>query len=104
MKSVRRIITIDDEEGKSVAIADGPSPDVRCDPARPGFSSARIWVADSSPVLIGEYRDTVMQSHTIEPPRGGSVCRVISFPPDDTFLGKVGAKEVEAFFHAMGSP
>jgi uncharacterized cupin superfamily protein len=103
-KPVRRIVTIDDDEGKSVAIADGPSPNVRGDPARPGFSSARIWVADSSPVRIGAYRDTVLRPHTIEPPRGGSVCRVVTFPPDDTFRGKVGAKEVEAFFRAMGSP
>jgi uncharacterized cupin superfamily protein len=101
---VRRIVTIDDDEGKSVAIADGPSPDVRGDPARPGFSSARIWVVDSSPVRIGAYRDTVLRPHTIEPPRGGSVCRVVTFPPDDTFRGKVGAKEVEAFFRTMGSP
>jgi uncharacterized cupin superfamily protein len=104
MKPVRRIVTIDDDEGKSVAIADGPSPDMRGDPARPGFSSARIWVADSSPVRIGTYRDTVLRTHTIEPPPGGSVCRVVTFPPDETFRAKVGAKEVEAFFRAMGSP
>src|SRR5471032_1636873 len=104
LKSVRRIVTIDDAEGKSVAVADGPSPDVQTDPARPGFSSARIWVADSSPPQIGAYRDTVLRPHTIEPPPGGSVCRVVTFPPDDTFKGKVGAKEVQAYFAAMGSP
>jgi naringenin degradation protein FdeH len=104
MKSVRRVVTVDDSEGKSVAIMDGPSPDVRTDPARPGFSSARIWVADSSPPVIGEYRDTVFRPHTIEPPPGGSVCRVVNFPPDDTFCGRVGSREVEAFFRAMGSP
>jgi mannose-6-phosphate isomerase-like protein (cupin superfamily) len=103
-KPVRRIITIDDDNGQSVAIADGPSPDVRTDPARPGFSSARIWVTSSAPVQIGAFRDPVTGPHTIEPPRDGSVCRVVTFPPDDTFRGKVGAKEVEAFFRAMGSP
>ena len=41
-KPVRRLVTIDDEEGKSIAIADGPCSDLRSDPARPGFSSARI--------------------------------------------------------------
>jgi mannose-6-phosphate isomerase-like protein (cupin superfamily) len=103
-KPVRRIITVDDDEGQSVAIADGPSPDVHTDPARPGFSSARIWVTSSSPVRIGEFRDPVTSAHAIEPPRRGSVCRVVTFPPDDTYRGKVGAKEVEAFFRAMGSP
>ena len=104
MKPVRRIVTIDDQEGKSVAIADGPTPDIRTDPARPGFTSERIWVASSSPHRIGDYRDTVLQPHSIEPPPGGSVCRIVTFPPDDGFRGKVGAKEVEAFFGAMGSP
>ena len=104
MKPVRRIVTIDDEQGKSLAISDGPSPDVRGDPARPGFSSVRIWVSDASPVRIGDYRDAVLRPHTIEPPRGGSVCRVVTFPPDATFPTKVGAKEVEAYFRAMGSP
>jgi cupin domain len=104
LKPVRRIITIDDDSGQSVAIADGPSPDIRTDPARPGFSSARIWVTESSPVRIGAFRDPVTSPHTVEPPPQGSVCRVVTFPPDDAFRGKIGAKEVEAYFRAMGSP
>ena len=104
VKPVRRIVTIDDGEGKSIAIADGPCSDLHSDPARPGFSSARIWVTDSSPGRIGSYRETIAQPHTIEPPRRGSVCRIVTFPPDNTFLGKVGSQEVAAFFHAMGSP
>lgn len=105
LKPVRRIVTIDDEDGKSVAVADGPPPDVVCDPARPGFSSARIWVTGSSPPQIGAFRDAVLANpRALEPPRGGSVCRIVTFPPDETFRGKVGAAEVAAFFHAMGSP
>ena len=103
-KPVRRIVTIDDEEGRSVAIADGPAPDVRGDPTRPGFSSTRIWLTYSSPPVIAGFHDPTTAPHTIEPPRAGSVCRVVTFPPDDAFRGKVGAKEVAAFFHAMGSP
>src|SRR5215210_1560614 len=103
-KPVRRIITVDDEEGKSVAIADGPSPDVRTDPARPGYSSTRIWVTDRTPARIKGIRETLDSPHTLEPPPGGSVCRVVTFPPDDSFRGRVGAREVQAFFASMGSP
>jgi mannose-6-phosphate isomerase-like protein (cupin superfamily) len=98
---VRRIVTIDDEHGQSRAIDDGPSPDVRTDPARPGFTSTRIWVTDRTPARIKGVRDTLHLPHTIEPPPGGSVCRIVTFPPD---AGKVGAREVEAFFQMMGSP
>ena len=42
MKPVRRIVTIDDDEGKSLAIADGPSPDIHTDAARPGYSRAPV--------------------------------------------------------------
>jgi len=103
VKPVRRIVVID-EHDRSRAIADGPSPDVRTDPARPGFASTRIWVTDRSPARIESVRETVQMPHTLEPPAGGSVCRVVTFPPDDTFKGKVGAREVQAYFAAMGSP
>lgn len=103
-KPVRRLVTVDDEQGKSRAIADGPSPDVRVDPARPGYSSARIWVTDRTPARISGVRETVDMPHALEPPPGGSVCRVVTFPPDAGYRGKVGAREVAAYFAAMGSP
>lgn len=105
IKPVRRIVTIDDAEGQSLAVADGPSPDVSRDPARPGFSSTRIWVTDAAPVPIGDYRDAVMQHPPVlQPPYRGSVCRVLTLPPDASFIGKIGRSEVEAFFQATGSP
>lgn len=104
VKPVRRIVTVDDRNGKSKAASDAPSHDVRVDPARPGYASTRIWVTDRSPARIQGIRDTLHLPHTLEPPAGGSVCRVVVFPPDDSYRGKVGDKEVRAFFAAMGSP
>ncbi len=104
IKPVRRLITIDDGPGihaKSRCIADGPSPDVRTDPARPGFSSTRIWVTDRTPARIEGITETLNQPHTLEPPPGGSVCRVVTFPPDASY--NVDAKDVQAYFPAMGS-
>lgn len=102
-KPVRRIVVVD-ENDRSKCVADGPSPDVRTDPARPGFASTRIWVTDRTPARMKGVRESLSMPHTIEPPPGGSVCRVVTFPPDASYKGKVGAKEVQAFFAAMGSP
>ena len=102
VKQARRVVTIDREPGKSSLVSDGASPDVRFDPARPGFASARLWVTDSLPAKI--VYETLHLPHTLEPPPRGSVCRVLTIPPDDAWRGKVGAADVQAFFKAMGSP
>jgi mannose-6-phosphate isomerase-like protein (cupin superfamily) len=102
-KPVRRLVVVD-ENDRSEVVADGPAPDVRTDPARPGFASSRIWVTDRTPIGLKSEREPLGLPHTLEPPPGGSVCRVVTFPPDASFRGKVGAKEVAAYFAAMGSP
>lgn len=102
VKPSRRIVTIDREAGRSSLVSDGPAPDLRLDPARPGFASARLWVTDSTPAKI--LYETLHLPHALEPPPRGSVCRVVTFPPDAGWRGKVGAAEVQAYFRSMGSP
>jgi hypothetical protein len=102
VRPARRIVTYDRPDGKSALLSDGPSPDVRTDPARPGFASTRLWVTDSSPAKLRF--ESLHLPHTIEPPANGSVCRVLNIPPDAGWMGKVGAAEVAAYFEAMGSP
>lgn len=102
VEPVRRIVTIDRKPGISSLVSDGPAPDVRTDPARPGFGSTRLWVTDSTPAKI--VFETLHLPHTIEPPRRGTVMRVVTLPPDRSWQGRVGEAEVRAFFAAMGSP
>ena len=61
-----------------------------------------MWVTDGTPAKI--VLETLHLPHTLEPPPNGSVMRVDTFPPDETWKGKVGEREVRAFFSAMGSP
>jgi len=102
VKAARRIVTIDREPGRSSLVSDGPTPDLRMDPARPGFAAQRMWVIDSMPAKI--VFETLHLPHTIEPPPAGSVLRVVTYPPDECWKGKVGSAEVQAYFRAMGSP
>jgi len=102
VKPQRRIVTIDREAGKSSLVGDDASPDVRTDPARPGFALQRMWVVDGAPAKI--VFETLHLAHTLEPPAQGSVLNVVTFPPDAVWKGKVGAAEVAAYFKSMGSP
>ncbi len=103
-KPVRRIVTVDDAQGRFIAAIDAPAQDVRIDPARPGFAATRIWVTDATPVPIAGFTDPVSRPHTVEPPPRGSVCRIVTFPPDREFIAAIGAREVESFFRLIGSP
>ena len=102
-KGARRIVVVD-ENNRSKAIADGPSPDARTDPARPGFVSTRMWVTDATPVPLKGLRESLDRPHRLEPPPRGSVCRVVTFPPDAGWRGRVQQRDVAAYFEAMGSP
>jgi mannose-6-phosphate isomerase-like protein (cupin superfamily) len=102
-RTISRLVVLDEGDHSRV-ISDGPPNDVQMDPARPGFASARIWVTDRTPARLKDVRAPAQVPHALEPPPGGSICRVVTFPPDAGFRSKVGAREVQAFFAAAGSP
>jgi hypothetical protein len=102
--AVRRIVVGDVEAGKPEIFYDGPSPDVRGDPARPGFGMTRIWVTEGTPAPVKGVRETVHLPHTLEPPTDGSVCRYITIPPDSSWMGAINEDKVRSFFAAVGSP
>jgi quercetin dioxygenase-like cupin family protein len=102
VKPQRRIVAADRVAGKSSLVGDAPSPDVRVDSARPGFALQRMWVVDSFPAKL--VYETLHLPHVLVPPAKGSVLNVFTFPPDAEWKGKVGQREVEVYFQAMGAP
>ena len=71
MNAVRRIVCADGPDGKSKALADGPAPLLP-------DSSTFIWATDATPSRIKSDPPRVLA-----PPPGGSVCRIVTFPPRD---------------------
>jgi mannose-6-phosphate isomerase-like protein (cupin superfamily) len=104
VQRIRRIVTIDDPVRGSVRLFDGPAPDVSEDPARPGYRSTRLWVVRGGRLILSDVGDCATIPPSLEPPPSGSVCRIVTFPPDEEFMGKIGQHDVEAFFRDMGSP
>src|ERR1700704_2161072 len=102
-RSVSRIVVFDQSEHSHIA-SDAVPAEVHSDPARPGFASARIWVTDLTPARVKGLRESLPMPHRLQPPPGGSVCRIVTFPPDGGFLSGIGSRDVKAFFAAIGSP
>ena len=64
VRPIRRIVAGNDDRGIAVALSDGPSPDVRFDPARPGFAMTRLWVQETTPARAkGDARDAAPAAH-----------------------------------------
>ena len=102
VKPHRRVVAIDRVAGKSSLVSDAPSPDVRTDPARPGFALQRMWVVDSAPAKL--VHETLHLPNVLIPPPRGSVLNVFTFPPDSAWKGKLGAAQVAAYYRSMGAP
>jgi mannose-6-phosphate isomerase-like protein (cupin superfamily) len=102
VKPARRIVVTDREPWKSSVVSDGPSPDVRLDPARPGYAVQRMWVTDGTPAKIA--LESLHLPHVIVPPANGSVMNVVNLPPDESWKGKVSGKEVRAWYESVGAP
>lgn len=100
---IRRLVVIDENE-RSRVIADGPSPDTRTDPARSGFSIARMWVSEAPPVRLDGLRETLHLPNVLQPPPGGSLCNVVTFPPEAGYRRNISGRQVQDFYAAIGEP
>ena len=77
----RRVVTAIDADGNSYISEDGPTPAVRTVEARPGYVVNNIWVTGAAPAPVGA-PDAVEEHEGVLPAAGGTVLRVIEYPPD----------------------
>lgn len=77
----RRVVTGHDREGKAVAIMDGPTPH-RIVREGSGIAAQLIWVTERTPADASANDDRAATIKVgLAPPKGGSVIRVVDFPP-----------------------
>jgi len=95
-RPLRRLISVDDSEGRSRALSDGFVDDVMLDAACPGFCSARVWVTDSTPAIARPMQRRARMPHTLEPPTGGSIFRIVTIPPDSAWNSRCSNESVRA--------
>src|ERR1700722_3272189 len=79
-QNVRRVVTVVDDGGKAVVLFDGDNPHRMARPDR-GSVSRMLWMTDRSPAAIEGTADRAAAHVGIAPPAGGSVFRIVEFPP-----------------------
>jgi mannose-6-phosphate isomerase-like protein (cupin superfamily) len=79
---VRRVLTGHDPEGKSTIIADGLAPNVKEMPSFPGLALTDLWETTSAPADNDGHGDAAARPVHLEPPKNGTLFRIVEFPPD----------------------
>jgi hypothetical protein len=87
VRNIRRVLTGHDARGRSVILSDGPSPHVLTVPGRPDFALTNLWVTDRTPVSNAGGADAAARPVVLEPPKNGTIFRVVEFPPDQAAAG-----------------
>lgn len=81
LPNIRRVVTGNDDHGNSRIIQDAPATAVRTVVERPGYRAVNVWRTTASPAPItGD--DAISKHQGILPPKGGTILRIIDFPPE----------------------
>jgi mannose-6-phosphate isomerase-like protein (cupin superfamily) len=102
-RPVRRIVTGHDAQGQSYVTEDRDAPSVHTNPKRVGYHLTQLWMTDESPAFVGNEDDPTSRPLRLEPPKGGTVVRIIEFGPEGDWLTKIDANDTKVAWGALGT-
>ena len=90
---VRRVVTGHDANGKSMFLMDGHAPNIKEMASMPGLALTDLWETTAAPASNGGIKDAAARPVKLEPPSGGSILRIVEFPPDKVWRASADAME-----------
>lgn len=97
MRHFRRLVTGVNDEGKAVFVEDGETTSIQTVANTPTFVVTNLWQHSEVPVINdGPVDDGVGGEVALNPPAGGSVFRMVEFPPDSDWKANGVADQVHA--------
>jgi len=81
MSTIRRVVTGHDENGTAIVAIDGPATNTRVRRTS-GLTSTLMWLENATPADNSGGEDKGARASGVAPPDGGSIFRVVDFPPE----------------------
>jgi len=97
---VRRVLTGHDRDGKSIILSDGIAPNMKEMPSFPGLALTDLWETKGAPASNEGDADAAARPVHLEPPKNGTIVRIVEFPPDSTRPGNSDGRDG---FKAIGA-
>ena len=88
---VRRVFTGHDAKGRSIFLTDGLAPNVKEMESMPGVALTDLWETTTSPASNDGDADAAARPVKLEPPKDGTLLRIVEFPPDSQWRGHANA-------------
>jgi len=100
-QDIRRVVTKLDPSGKALVMIDERTPLAR---PRGPTHVGNLWVTEASPPDFSWSADRSRTKIGLMPPKGGSVFRVVEFPPESEALAHLGSGTMQEVVGAAGTP
>jgi mannose-6-phosphate isomerase-like protein (cupin superfamily) len=97
---VRRVLTGHDAEGRSTFLADGLAPNVKEMASMPGLALTDLWETKGAPASNAGDADAAARPVRLEPPKNGTILRIVEFPPDSQWRDSADGREA---FKSIGA-
>lgn len=97
---VRRVVTGHDGDGKSIFISDAHAPNVLEMASMPGLALTDLWETKGAPASNEGSADAAARPVHLEPPKNGTILRIVEFPPDTHWRQNANAR---AAFDSIGA-
>jgi hypothetical protein len=97
---VRRVLTGHDQDGKSIILKDGIAPNVLEMASMPGLSLTDLWETKGAPASNEGSTDAAARPVHLEPPKNGTILRIVEFPPDSHWRQNADARKA---FDSIGA-
>jgi len=95
MGTIRRVVTGHDARGTAVVTIDGPATNTRVREVS-GLTSTLMWLEDGTPADNSGNEDKGARASGVAPPDGGSIFRVVDFPPEGEAGGSFSNEAMKA--------
>jgi mannose-6-phosphate isomerase-like protein (cupin superfamily) len=97
---IRRVVTGHDQDGKSTFLFDGHAQNVKEMVSMPGLALTDLWETARAPASNLGREDAAARPVRLEPPAGGTILRVVEFPPDSAWRANADARKA---FESIGA-
>jgi len=93
----RRVVTGHDAQGRSTFVFDGIAASTKDMASIPGLVLTDLWETTTAPASNSGNDDAAARPVRLEPPQAGSIFRMVEFPPDSHWKGRLDVDAAEAF-------